>query len=115
MQFDWRVRLGLVIGGAVIVAVAIAGASWGALDSELVDDALKMVGALLAGLGIASGKGRGVAALILAASMGVASCGGSQGVDVERCSATVLRCAVQVAADCIPRDDGEACPLEATE
>lgn len=71
MEFDWRIRLGLVIGGVVIVGVALAGAAWGALDSDLVQQALALIGGLLGGLGIAGGRGRGagVMALLLCAGM----------------------------------------------
>ena len=110
MQLDWRVRLGLIVGGAVVVAVAIAGAAWGALDSEIVDDALKMAGTFLAGLGIASGKGRAAAVLLFAAIPWLPSCGAGQTVDAERCTEAVLRCAVEVAANCIPHE-GESCDV----
>lgn len=111
MQFNWKVRLGMVIGGAVIVAVALAGAAWGALDPGIVRDALTLIGGLLGGLGIAGGPGRVAAAVLLFAVLPwLPSCGAGAQVDVERCTATVLRCAVEVAADCIPQDD-DACPL----
>lgn len=76
MQLDWRIRLALVIGGVVVVAVALAGAAWGSLDGPLVHEALTVVGGILAGLGLAGGpsRGAGAALLILALSAPLAAC-----------------------------------------
>jgi hypothetical protein len=111
MVFDWRVRLGLIVGGAVVVAVAIAGAAWGGLDSALVGDLLKMVGSFVAGLGIAGGKGRAAAVLLLVALPWLPACGGSQETDVARCTATVLRCAGEIMEDCVCSEDDDSCSL----
>jgi len=67
MILDLRIRLALVIGGVIIAVVALAGSSWGslALDYERV---LTVLGALLAGLGVAGGPSKGAAVVLLMAS-----------------------------------------------
>lgn len=76
MILDWRVRLGLVITGGVLVGLALAGAAWGRLDLGAAMQALTGFGALLAGVGLAGGKGPGV--LLFALALSTAACGGIQ-------------------------------------
>jgi len=77
MQIDWRVRLALVIGGVVLVGVALAGAAWGALDEGIVQSVVTVIGGLLTGIGLAGGpsRGAGVAVLILAVLPLTSGCG----------------------------------------
>lgn len=78
MQLDLGFRLALVVGGVIVIAVALAGAAWGALDNGLVQQVVTIAGGLLAGLGLAGGpsKGAGAAGLLLAFALVAGGCNG---------------------------------------
>jgi hypothetical protein len=55
VQIDWRVRLGLGLGGIGLIAMAIAACAWGDLDHSALASVLTVAGGLLAGVAAAGG------------------------------------------------------------
>lgn len=102
MVLDWRIRLALVVGGVVLVGLAIAGDAWGDLDLEVAMSALTALGALLAGVGIAGGRG-GAAAVVLVAALGASGCGAA--CQTERTVVDALGAGI-TAADGVVGDQG---------
>lgn len=101
MVLDWRLRFALIVGGVVLVGVTLAGAAWGDLDLEAAMQALTALGALLAGVGIAGG--RGAAAVVLVAAIGASGCGAA--CQTERTVVDALGAGI-TAADGVVGDQG---------
>lgn len=62
MQLEWGVRIALIAGGAVVAATALVVSIWQPEALGILADAIKVVGGVLIGGGIAGGprKGEGV-------------------------------------------------------
>ena len=103
MVLDWRIRLALVIGGVLVIGLAIAGDAWGDLDLGSWHPLLVGIGSLLVGIGGAGGRGAAAAGLLLAVSWGLSGCGAA--CQTERTVVDALGEGLE-AADTIAGDQG---------
>jgi len=112
MVLDWRLRLALIVGGVVLVCVTLAGAAWGDLDLETAMQSLTALGALLAGVGIAGGKGGAAAALVIVAVSGLGGCGAA--CQTERTVVDALGAGITAADGVVGEQGGEEYDLART-